>query len=160
MLEPDEYKVIPVKSWREATADVVAPGRKFLLFVAMDFEEEDRDVVFEFAKACIHRGCRGMTAWGRNCHVVGTEFAWANAWIEMHENKDIGHVSASGTAEGTLEESLWYFLRPMANGCDQVSHDRCAMIGMVEDREDWLARVREVFADPDEFCSEYAKRKR
>lgn len=152
MLEPDEYKVIAVKSWREATADVVAPGRKFLLFVAADVGAADAADLVDWATPLVLGGCRGMAAWGANCTLVDDAFDWAVVWEEIQQDRELELVMTTWHDKDSLEEALWYFLRSMPQVSAPELGDRYSMVAVVEDRGDWLERVRAAFADPEGFC--------
>lgn len=150
---PDEYRVFAVKSWREATADVVAPGRKFLLFVAADVVPEDSADLVEWAKPLILGGCCGVTAWGRNCRAVEDQFDWAGVWLDLEGLLEIDVVMTTSHEGDSLDEALWVFLMPTT-----LSIETPTKIAVVEDREDWVGRVKAAFEDPGEFCSQHAER--
>lgn len=151
MPTPDEYRMIAVKSWREATADVVAPGRPFMLLLVMDARRQGWTDLFDWSAALLLQRCKALTVWGPDCNAVEGAFDYAIVSEEGWEDRPL--IPTDSLPDAPLDEAIWRFLMPSS-----ASIEIPTKLAIVEDREDWVERVSAAFADPGEFCSRHTER--
>ena len=150
MSAPDRHQLLPVKSWRETPLDALGAVEPFLLFVAADLAPDDSGVL-EWARSLIRHGCRVLVAWGPNCQQMENEFDWACVLEGQEAGHDDVMVMTTSHPEDSPEQAAWDFLRPMSAFCENRK-----FVFVIEERQDWVARIERILIDPDEFCSRFA----
>lgn len=128
--------------------DLGSPSRYFVLLLAADFSNIDKDLLFDAAKRLIDKGLAYVCTWGPGCEMAHHVFDMANVlWEE--ENGSEYHVMSTWHHDESLEEALWFCIFNAT--VDDEYWDNCSTVSVAINNGGWYKTIAKSLADVSAF---------